>query len=148
MAKHLALTLMMLSAPGLAQPVPANLYECKGEGVTVTYSTTSVTGQPSITFQWGKTVISRTGNEIQTQATVLGNLVTIAKPSLPEVFSDTLTLLAPDVNISERLGSVDFTTRLFSTRTRTSLGGPQFVEGLIQRNTSQLLLCSASAVAF
>lgn len=86
--KKTALTLLLalvgLSTPVLAQTVPANVYECQGDGVAITYSTTSMPGQPIITVDFGKTTIARSGDEIQTQDTVLGALVTIQFPSLPD----------------------------------------------------------------
>ena len=44
----------------LAQPVPANLYECatNNNDVVVTYSTTSFTGDPRITIRLDRVIIS------------------------------------------------------------------------------------------
>jgi len=143
----LLLALVSLSATALAQ-VPANLYECKGNGVAVTYSTTSFTGEPRITFQFRNTTISRSGDDIQTQDTVLGSLVTIVLRTVPDLFTDTLTLIAPAAHLTDRIPEVTFVTRLFKTHTRTSVGGPALVEGLIQQSASQRLVCAATAVNF
>src|SRR6202011_605698 len=54
-----------------------NLYEVSGNGIHVTYSTTSITGKPLFHYHDGFQVKNFSGNEIQTAETVLGNLVTV-----------------------------------------------------------------------
>ena len=140
--------LALISAPALAQYVPANLYECAGTNLSVTYSTTSFAGVPQITIEIDGVAISRRGDEIQSQATVLGSLVTIVRKQIPDLYTDTLTLIAPDVNLKAKGARVGFTTELFSTRTNTTIAGPQQVLGLIQQSTSKRLYCAATAVDF
>jgi hypothetical protein len=134
----------------LAQTAPANLYECttNNNDVVVTYSTTSFTGDPRITIRLDRVVISRSGAEIQTQDTVLGSLVTVVRQQVPDSFIDTVTLVAPHVNLTGKTPSVAFSTELFLTRTRTTIGGPALVEGLIEQSSTRHLSCQASAVAF
>ncbi|HET8539972.1 MAG TPA: hypothetical protein VFL83_08895 [Anaeromyxobacter sp.] len=161
MKTKLALLAALASLGGTAsaQPVPANTYECSGDGVTVRYSTTSFTGEPRITYELRGTAtsagaadvgatISRAGDEIHAQDTVLGSLVTIVLDAVPDLFTDTLTLIAPAANLTERLPEVRFATTLFRTHTRTTIGGPALVEGLVQRSSSQLLVCVATVVYF
>jgi hypothetical protein len=143
----LLLGLVSFSPAAMAQTTPANFYECKGNGVNVTYAIgTSFTGESTITFQFRNETITGTGKAIQTETTVLGDLVTLVRQSVPDSFTDTLTLVAPNINISDRLPAVPFTTRLFKTRTHTSIGGPALVEGVIQKSESQPLSCQAIKV--
>jgi hypothetical protein len=138
-----------LSTPALALPGPANLYACKGDDVDVIYSTSSFIGVPMINFQFhDTTVISRSGHDISVQDTVLGSLVTVVLRTVPDLFTDTLTLIAPAAHLTNGRLKETFITRLFKTRTRTSRGGPALVEGLIQRSHSQRLVCTAQAVHF
>lgn len=137
-----------LSVPMWVQAMPANLYECKGGKVAVSYSTTGIHGEPTITVQFGNTTITRSGDDIHTEDTVLGSLVTVVRRTIPDLFTDTLTLLVPDVNLTANTPNVTFTTSFFATRTRTSVGGPALVEGLIQQSTSQPVVCNASGVIF
>jgi hypothetical protein len=116
--------------------------------VAITYSTTSFTGAPTIAFQFRNTTITRSGDEIQTQDTVLGSLVTIVLREVPDLFTDTLTLIAPAANLTDLKPEVTFVTRLFKTHTRTALGGPALVKGRLQRSGSQRLVCAATAVNF
>lgn len=149
MKSLIALSLAMLIFPSyVAATTPANLYECSGVGVSVSYSTTSFSGEPLITFKIGKNSFSARGDEILVQHTALGNQVTIVKSSIPDLHTNTLTFLSPSVNVSDIGVSKNFTSWLFATRTRTTIGGPQFVEGLIQLNKSWTLSCKAKAVVF
>ena len=143
------MTLALTAAPALAQSTPANNYECTNNaGTTVNYSTTSFTGDPRLTIVFDGNVVSRAGEEIQTQRTVLGTLVTVVRSIAPDAFIDTITFLAPDVNVTAKTPEVTFRSELFFTRTRTSLGGPSLVTGVIQSSTSRALACTASHLDF
>ena len=149
MKSLISMSLALLIFPSyVAATTPANLYECSGVGVGVSYSIDSFLGGPSISFKIGKNSFSASGDEIQVQHTALGNLVTIVKSSIPDLHTNTLTFLAPSINVSDFGDSKNFTSWLFATRTRTTIGGPQFVEGLIQLNKSWHLNCKAEAVVF
>jgi len=141
----LAQNALAAAAPAAA----ANNYDCSNNaGTTLSYSTTSFTGEPRFTVQIDGAVIARSGEEIQTQRTVLGTLVTVVRSFVPDSFTDTLTFVAPDVNVTAKTGDVVFRTELFSTRTRTSIGGPALVAGVIQSSTRQTLVCTASRLDF
>lgn len=143
------MTLALIPKPALAQTVPANNYECTNDaGTTVNYSTTSFTGTPRFTVVFDGNVISRAGDEIQTQDTVLGKLVTVARAIVPDSFIDTITLVTPDVNVTAKTPEVTFRTELFFTRTRTSIGGPSLVAGVIQSSTRRTVVCTASHLDF
>jgi hypothetical protein len=79
---------------------------------------------------------------------VLGSLVTIVRRTIPDLVTNTLTLLVPAVNLTAHAPEVTFTTLFFTTRTRTSVGGPAPVEGLIQRSTPYPVSCHATAGDF
>lgn len=134
---------------GISQAAtPANLFECSGSGVSVNYTTTTLAGPPSLYFTIGTKDFSGSGDEITEVATVLGRLLTITRSSVPDLRTDTLTLVLPDVNVSEFGASEEFDTRVYGTRSLTSIGGPQLVEGVIQNNASRLVHCTATAVVF
>ena len=150
------MTLALAPRPALAQTaaaaVPAaaaNNYECTNDaGTTVNYATTSFTGEPRITIQFDGNLISRSGEEIQTQRSVLGTLVTVVRSFVPDSFTDTITFVAPDVNVTGKTPEVSFRTELFFTRTRTSIGGPSLVSGVIQSSTRRTVVCTASRLDF
>jgi uncharacterized protein YdeI (BOF family) len=147
------MTLALTPTPALAQAAagnsPANNYECTNNaGTTVNYSTTSFTGDARLTVVFDGNVVSRAGEEIQTQRTVLGTLVTVVRSLVPDSFIDTITFLAPDVNVTAKTPEVSFKTEVFFTRTRTSIGGPSLVGGVVQSSTSRALVCTASRLDF
>jgi uncharacterized protein YdeI (BOF family) len=140
---------LALAQTAVAQTQSANNYECTNNaGTTVNYSTTSFTGDPRITILFDGNLVSRSGEEIQTQRTVLGTLVTVVQRFAPDAFTDTITLVTPDVNVTGKTPEVSFKTELFFTRTRTSIGGPGLVAGVIQSSTRRTLVCTASHLDF
>jgi hypothetical protein len=147
MKKILTLGLLLFSATCFAT-TPANLYECTGNGVKVSYTKTSLAGPPRISFTIGGQTFSGNGAGLTDEPTVMGHLLTIIKAAVPDLQTDFLTLLAPDVNLSGFGASTQFSTRVFATRSRTSIGGPQLVLGPIQTNTSVAVICKATAAVF
>lgn len=146
--KYIVMGLLFSSTPSFAEFIPVNSYECKGSAITVSYSTTSFTGQPQAKFTIRKQPISGTGEEITIQQTVLGNLVTLTKKTIPDLYTDTVSVLLPDVNAAKLGAKVKFSTQLISSRAHTSKGGIQLVNGVIQKNTVYPVSCTATAVIF
>jgi hypothetical protein len=146
MKKYLLLVLATWAASSAAA-TPANFYECRGINVSASYVTQSLTGTV-LTITVDGTTYQARNDEIRDETTVLGNLLTLITEAIPDAYTDTLTLLLPDVNVSGFGAKTAFVTRLFKTRTHTSIGGPQLVDGVIQSNSSVALKCTATAVVF
>jgi hypothetical protein len=130
-----------------ASLVPATFYDCVGRELTVRYSTAAPTGVPNVVITLGAQVIKARGDNVLIQPSVLGSLVTVRNGSVPDSHSDTLTLLAPDVNvpvIPNKLPT-QFLSSFHFTRTFTSVGGPALVQGVIQQSSSQPVICTPSA---
>ena len=147
MKKYLLFVLATLAASSAAA-TPANFYECRGTKASASYVTQSLAGTV-LTITVDGTIYQAFGEEILDQRTVLGHLLTLTTDVVPDGFTDTLTLLLPDVNITG-FGptTATFATQLFKTRTLTSIGGPQLVDGAIQLNRSAPLKCTATAAVF
>ncbi|MEQ1531879.1 MAG: hypothetical protein ABL925_21430, partial [Methylococcales bacterium] len=95
----LSLGLALFSGASLAT-TPANHFECSGAGVS-TYYTAGDTGVPhTLDFVIGGKTFSGIDAEITDEVTVLGHLLTITRTAVPDLRTDTLTLLLPDVNVS------------------------------------------------
>lgn len=139
----LTLTLTLFSAVSFAA-TSANLYECREAGVTVNYVAGEMGTPHILKFAIGGKYYSGIEAEIIDEVTVLGHLLTITHAAVPDLRTDTLTLLLPDVNVSNFGAYKKFDTRVFSTRTRTSFGGPQLVEGVIQNNASRIVHCTGT----
>jgi hypothetical protein len=76
-----------------------NLYQVSGSGIHVTYSTTSLQGQPHFNYHDAFQVKNFTGNQIQTVDTILGTLVTVFLHQTIDAGSTTFTLVVPHVNL-------------------------------------------------
>jgi hypothetical protein len=146
--KYIAMGLLFSSFPSFAEFIPVNSYECKGNAITVSYSTTSFIGKPQAKFIISKQPISGTGEEVTVQQTVLGNLVTLTKKTIPDLYTDTITVLLPDINVAKLGAKVTFNAQLISSRARTSIAGTQLVNGVIQKNIVYPINCTATAVVF
>jgi hypothetical protein len=75
------------------------LYELSGNGIHVTYATSSLQGQPQFNYHDAFQARNFTGNQIQTVDTVLGRLVTVFLVQTVDSGSTTFTLLVPSVNL-------------------------------------------------
>jgi hypothetical protein len=75
------------------------LYELSGNGIHVTYATSSLQGQPQFNYHDAFQARNFTGNQIQTADTVLGRLVTVFLIQTVDSGSTTFTLLVPTVNL-------------------------------------------------
>jgi hypothetical protein len=88
-------------APAAAEVVEPNFYQLAGEGLRVTYLTEGGRGQPQPTLRYrdGSRVLLFTGDEIRTEETELGRLVTVTIRLRVDVDSTTFTLVVPHVNL-------------------------------------------------
>lgn len=141
------MALFCLHSSAFAANTPATFYDCRGPLLTVKYNTGAI-GEPSLSVARGGKPIVKRGDEVRVETTVLGSLATIVVRSVPDAFTETFTLLAPDVNVPSDNPTVAFTTELFRTRTNTTIGGPALVQGVIQESISEPLSCRASTPIF
>lgn len=102
----------------------------KKKGFSITYSTTSISGQPLFTVVRDGEAQSFSGDEIATQDGPLGRLVTVTIAMVPDLEVVTLTLVVPAYNLAGSDGKI--TTFAVVTRNRTSIGGPALVKGQLQ----------------
>ena len=75
------------------QPTP---YELSGNGIHVTYATSSLQGQPQFNYRDAFQAKNFTGNQIQTADTVLGRLVTVFLVQTIDSGSTTFHAAGPD----------------------------------------------------
>jgi hypothetical protein len=147
--KYLIAGLLLISNSAFASLTSANLYQCSGKNISVSYSSTSLIGEPQLSITINKKSYSAIGSKaITSQKTVVGNLITLTKTSKPDLYSDTLTVLLPDINVSALGKQITFNSQLLITRTADSIAGPQLVNGVIQSNSAKTLICTAQAVVF
>ena len=76
-----------------------NLYELSGHGIHVSYSTTSISGKPVLTYHDAAQTKTFIGDELQTQTSVLGTLVSVFLMRTVDGPSTSFTLLVPGVRL-------------------------------------------------
>lgn len=117
------------------QNIEPNEFSLHGVGKTnkdvhISYSTTSITGKPLFSYSDAKGTHSFTGDEISTQETGIGTMVTVTLKVIPDGYSTRLTLLVPSINLN---GSKrEFRTIVIKTTGQNSIGGPRLVTGAIE----------------
>jgi hypothetical protein len=129
---------------GSAQP---NFFQLAGGYTQITYSTTSITGQPQFHYQDQQRDINVTGGDIRSLETEIGTLVTVTLEVIPDLHTLTVSLLVPQINLTEGNES-PLSTPAILTSHRTSIGGPGLVEGQLQTYEVVALEGTASLVAF
>ena len=100
-----------------------NLYVLHGQDLQVTLSTTSLTGQPRMTYHDAAQARQFSGDEITIEVTALGQLATVVLTSIPDLGSTTFSLLLPAVNVSGR-GAQPISTLGITAVHRTTIAGP------------------------
>jgi hypothetical protein len=123
-----------------------NVFELKGMGIALTYSTTSLNGQPQLTYKDRKRTLTFRGEEIRQQDSEIGQLVTVTLEQVPDLRTETLTLILPAINL-ENTGTL-FQTHAIITTHRTSVGGPNLVKGALQTYRIKTLRGTARIVIF
>jgi len=142
-------TVLLATLGGLALATPPNLFECKGTDAVVGYSTSSFSGAPTFNVKTGsEDSRNYLGNQIRTQDSVVGKLVTVTKLAVPDLKVVTDTLVVPGINLTDRITEVAFDSVLIETTSRTSIAGPTLVQGLAQSSQFLPVHCTARKVFF
>jgi hypothetical protein len=104
----------------------ANLFELGSYSTQVTYSSTSITGQPLLNYRDDANNLSFMGDEIRIVETEIGQLITVTLESgaadAPPV---TFTLVLPEVNVMPQSGGTQIQVPGILTTTRSLFGGPR-----------------------
>jgi hypothetical protein len=115
------------------QPIQANRFVLKGEGLELTYDETTITGQAQLIYQVLQGVHSRTftGNELSVKPGDIGTLVTVTLEVIPDDKRILFTLLIPTINVTGT-NEVPFETLAIYTTVRDSIIGPNGVSGAVE----------------
>ncbi len=107
-----------------------NLFELTGDEYTqITYSTTSITGQPQFHYQDKQRDLNFTGDDIRLLDTdEVGTLVSVTLEVIPDLHTLTLSVLIPQINLKGETERPLSTLAILTTHL-TSIGGPGLVEG-------------------
>jgi hypothetical protein len=108
----------------MAQALDApNLFELSGEYSQITYSTSSITGQPQFSYTGSQGDTRAEGGEIRTLPTALGTEVTVTIAFEADRRTVTLTVLLPEIRIA-RGEELAFASAAVFTTTLTTIAGP------------------------
>lgn len=124
-----------------------NLFELAGEYTQITYSTTSITGQPQFHYQDQQRDVNVAGEDIRSQDTEIGTQITVTLEVIPDLHTLTVTLLVPRINLGGGTESPLSTLAILTTH-RTSIGGPDLVEGQLKTYEAVALEGTARLVQF
>lgn len=129
----------------MAKKLVPNLFQLSGEGVTATYSTTSIDGQPRFTYKKGRQTLSFGGTDVATANTGIGTLVSVVLARIPDKGSTTFSILLPSIQLPDTTKQ-SFRTIGITTVTATTIAGPP--AGVQQTYTTIALRGSAQQVDF
>lgn len=124
-----------------------NLFQLTGGYTQITYSTTSINGQPRFHYRDQQRDLNVAGDAIRSLETEIGTLVTVTLEVIPDLHTLTATLVVPQVNLSEANESPLTTVAILTTH-RTSIGGLGLVEGQLQTYEVVALEGTARLVEF
>lgn len=134
------------SHPSATPTVTPNLYQLSGHHLHVTYSPTSFTGKPTMTYQDSHQSKSFTGDEIRTVECDLGTLVSVTLRMTVDVGSTTLSVVIPRMRISPASVAAVHTECI--TTVHSTPFAPQAIQGQADTYTVTALHGTAQAVAF
>ncbi|QPF85911.1 hypothetical protein IC762_06290 [Bradyrhizobium genosp. L] len=122
-----------------------NFYELSGDGIQITYSTTSITGQPVLSYHDAAQAKTFTGDAIKVEETAIGTSVTVSLTLILDGPSTSFTLLLPHVRLAGP-EVANIATDGITTLHKSSIAGPAL--GQIELYTFHALTGTARFVVF
>ena len=136
LAAGAALTAIPGAASAQATPTPAretpNTFRLEGDEIGVLYASTSMTGEPTLAYRDASGEQTFRGPQLRVDDAPFGTLVTVVIASVQDGYSDDLTLVLPQVNLTDGREPTAFSTVAIVTRHRTTIAGPGMLEGQVQ----------------
>jgi hypothetical protein len=125
----------------------ANLFELGGGFIHVTFSSTSVLGGPILSYRDPQRSLSFQGEDIASEETPLGELITVTLEAIPDARTVTFTLILPIVTVMSQSAGTQIqvpgvTTTDLTTRTTTGpqLGPQKLYEVVNLQGTAQSIV--------
>jgi hypothetical protein len=135
------------SQKGTSVPMTPNMYQLTGGKLHITYSTTSINGQPHFTYQDGTQNLSFVGDQIRQTKTEIGTLVSVTIHMTVDSGSTAFSLLVPTVNLPSPSSPAQIHTYGITTGHRFSVV-PAANRGQTETYTITELSGTASVVVF
>ncbi|MBO3461688.1 hypothetical protein G7B40_039550 [Aetokthonos hydrillicola Thurmond2011] len=102
----------------------ANTFELSGGSIVVSYSETSFSGVPLLSYRDNNFNLNFSGQQIRIQDTEIGQLITVTLETVPDLRTVTFTLVLPSVNLSTTSEKIRITVPGIKTTTLTTIAGP------------------------
>jgi hypothetical protein len=134
------------AAAAAATAVQPDLYNLRGGRVTINYATSSLDGQPRLTYGDGSRTLNFVGDQIMVADTAMGFLVTVQIEAVPDLRTTTFTIVIPRINL-EPGQTVPVRTQGITTVERSSIA-PQTLRGQLQTYRVTPLTGTAQFVYF
>jgi hypothetical protein len=99
----------------------ANLFELASRSIQVTFSSTSITGRPLLSYRDHNLQLNFEGEEIDIRDTQIGQLITVTLETIPDLRTVTFTLISPLVNVMRQSGGIRVSVPGIRTITHTPL---------------------------
>jgi hypothetical protein len=112
----------MAQAPSSSNKKP-NFYDLSGDGIHITYATTSFEGPPLFVYHDATQSKTFKGPQIKTEDSVLGTLVSVVIVPGVDSGSTSFTVLVPRVNLGAS-DTANITTYGITTLHKSSIIGP------------------------
>ena len=130
----------------MTQTVTPNLYQISGSHIHVTYTTTSIDGKPTLSYQDAHQGKSFRGDEIRTVDCDLGTLVSVTLRMTVDAGSTSLSVFIPRMRINQGEHAT-VRTDCVTTVHRFSIA-PQFLHGQLDTYATTSLHGTAQFVMF
>ena len=98
-----------------------NLFDLHNATLKISYSSSSLNGQPQLSYQKGATTMNFHGNQLRQKSTEIGALISVTLKNVPDLHSIVLSLLLPQVNIPTGQSQVQVSIKAIETTIRTSI---------------------------
>lgn len=133
-----------MTMPGQPTYQP-NLFDLFYRRVHVQYTTTSIDGKARLHYRDRSVDKSFSGEQIRTEETSLGRLVSVALEVVPDLHTVTFSFFLPTLHVEREAHIV---TQGLYTTARTSIAGPALVQGQVESWRAITLSGMARAVMF
>ena len=105
-----------------SEPLVPNQFSLQGRGISITFSSTSFSGQPLLHYEDGYHEVNASGDDIRQVETELGTLVTVTLEPDADAGELLLTLLIPRARLAGPGSEVRISTEALLTRSRLPRG--------------------------
>ncbi len=130
----------------MAQKITPNQFDLQGQGVSISYSTSSLAGPPQLSFKKGRKMLNFSGGEIGVLDTLIGALISVTIAKTVDRGFTSFSFLLPTIDLKTQSTKQLFRTIGITTVHTTTIAGP--AKGVQQTYRSVQLRGAARQVNF